>query len=77
MEIDKKTQDAIVAVLGGVGSLIPIPGVGAVIGAAAGPLVNAISDLLDGEGVEPATTAQLEAVNNQLKALPPLPGGED
>lgn len=75
--MDKKYEEAAVAILQGVGSLVPIPGVGAAIGVAAGPLVKAISDLLDGEELEPATIEQLEAVNNQLKALPPLPGGED
>jgi len=75
--MEKKYEEAAVAILRGVGSLIPIPGVGAAIGAVAGPLVEAISDLLDGEELEPATVEQLEAVNNQLKALPPLPGGED
>ena len=75
--MDQSTQDTIVAVLKGIGSLIPIAGVGAAIGVAAQPLVSTLADLLDGEEAEPATIAQLEAVNNQLKALPPLPGGED
>ena len=73
----KQIEEAAVAILQGIGSLIPVPGVGAMIGVAAEPLVKAVTDLLDGEEIQPATIAQLEAVNNQLKALPPLPGGED
>ena len=75
--MDASIQTTIVSVLKGLGNLIPIPGVGAIIGVAAAPLVSALSDLLDGEEAEPATIAQLEEVNNQIKALDPLPGGDD
>lgn len=75
--MDEKIQTAVTAILSGIGTLVPVPGVGAAIGVAAGPLVSALSDLLDGEEAEPATIEMLEDVNNQLKSLPPLPGGED
>ena len=77
MSDNSKIEEAAVAILQGVSTLIPLPGVGAAIGIVAGPLVKAVSDLLDKDEIQPATAEQLEAVNNQLKALPPLPGGED
>jgi hypothetical protein len=70
-------EEAAVAILQGIGSLIPLPGVGAVVSIAAKPLVETLAELLDGDEIQPATRAQLEAINNLLKNLPPLPGGED